>query len=87
MQLWPPLDGIHEQNWKTRVNIFAVDIRPAAGCDFVLIFVRHFLFAHVRCLTLFRAGRTRLDMEAQPKCRSFKLVIPFRLIRTSQGMD
>ena len=22
MQLWPPLDGIHEQNWKTRGNVF-----------------------------------------------------------------
>ena len=50
------------------VRIIAVDIRPAAGCDFVLIFVRHFLFAHVKCLTLFRAGCTRLDMEAQLKC-------------------
>ena len=63
---------------------YAVDIRPAAGCDFVLIFVRHFLFAHVKCLTLFRAGCTRLDMEAQLKC----VVIPFHLIiRTSRGMD
>ena len=22
MQLWPPLDGIHEQNWRTHENIF-----------------------------------------------------------------
>ena len=48
----PLLHGVHHSN--------AVDIRLAAGWDFVLIFVWHFLFAHVRCLTLFRAGRTRL---------------------------
>ena len=47
---------------------FAVDIRLAAGCNFILIFVRHFLFVHVRCLTLFSAWHTRLDMETQPKC-------------------
>ena len=22
MQLWPPLDGIHEQNWKSSWNIY-----------------------------------------------------------------
>ena len=45
-----------------------MDIRLVAGCNFVLIFVRHFLlmFAHVRCLTLFRAGRTRLGMRLSP---------------------
>ena len=31
------------------INIYiAVGIRPAAGQDFIALFVRHFLFAHVK---------------------------------------
>ena len=47
--------------------MIAVDIRPAAGWNFSVIFVRHFLFVHVRCIVsvLFLCNK---PIMAQPRC-------------------
>ena len=52
-------------HYRNKINNYAVDIRPAAGRNFSVIFVRHFPFVHVRCIV---SALFCVMIMAQPRC-------------------